>query len=231
MSADVSLAILAKAPIPGRVKTRLIPACGAEQAARVHAHLLCRTVHVASAAFPAERLTLWTALDHAHPLFLELAERYGIALHPQPDGDLGARLHHALAWANGPALAIGSDCPVLSPALLHACAEALMVHDASCLPAEDGGYALLGLRQAHPHLFTAIDWGSERVMTQTTRRINELGWRLACPATVWDVDRPEDLHRWQRSAEIPLDSTPGSFVRETFFRPSVRPEDASNEPK
>ncbi|MCE8041524.1 glycosyltransferase [Halomonas daqingensis] len=199
MSAEVSLAILAKAPIPGRVKTRLISSCGAEQAACVHAELLCHTLNVARAAFAPERITLWTALDHAHPLFITLAERHAVTLRPQPQGGLGVRLYHAMASASGPILAIGSDCPVLSPGLLHACAEALTDHDVSCLPAEDGGYALLGLRRAHPHLFTAIDWGTERVMAQTSRRIHELGWHLACPATVWDVDRPADLKRWQSS--------------------------------
>lgn len=207
--AGVSLAVLAKAPIPGRVKTRLIPACGAEQAARVHERLLRHTLDVACHALPPERITLWTALDPAHPLFLDLAERHGIALRPQPHGDLGERMHAALAAADGPAMVIGSDCPVLSPALLSSCAEMLKDHDAVCLPAEDGGYGLMGVRHPHLHLFTGIDWGSERVMAETRIRIETLGWRLACPATVWDVDRPEDLRRWldepsSRSGQKPL---------------------------
>lgn len=195
VAGEVGLAILAKAPLPGRVKTRLIPACGAEEAARVHAALLRRTLAVACAALPASRITLWTALEHDHPLFLELARRHGIALRDQPEGDLGRRMYHALA--PGPAMVIGSDCPALTPALLRCCAQALTTHDAVCLPAEDGGYALLGLHRAHPSLFTGIAWGSEAVMAQTRQRLGALGWRLACPATVWDLDRPEDLERWR----------------------------------
>ncbi|MDR5891303.1 TIGR04282 family arsenosugar biosynthesis glycosyltransferase [Halomonas mongoliensis] len=191
---DVGLAILAKAPIPGRAKTRLIPALGPEGAARLHERLLRHTLATALAATPAH-LTLWTALDHAHPLFLELAERHGIALRPQPDGDLGERMHLALSQAGGPAMVIGSDCPVLTPALLGACAEALEHHDVVCLPAEDGGYALLGARHSDPRLFENIAWGTGRVMAETRERIAALGWRRACPATVWDVDRPEDLAR------------------------------------
>jgi len=199
MSGEFSLAILAKAPIPGRAKTRLVPALGPAGAARLHERLLRHTLATALAATPGHRITLWTALDHAHPLFLELAKRHDVALRPQPEGDLGKRMNHALVQADGPALVIGSDCPMLSPALLGTCAEALEDHDAVCLPAEDGGYALIGVRYPDPRLFDAIPWGSERVMAETRERIAALGWRLACPATVWDVDRPEDLARLSRS--------------------------------
>jgi uncharacterized protein len=193
--AEVSLAILAKAPIPGRAKTRLIPALGPQGAARLHARLLRRTLAVACHALPPGRITLWTALDPDHPLFLELAERHGIMLRPQPEGDLGERMHRALSQSGGPAMVIGSDCPALSPALLAACAGRLKNHDAVCLPAEDGGYGLIGVRHPDPRLFDDIAWGSGSVMAETRERIAALGWRLACPATVWDVDRPEDLAR------------------------------------
>lgn len=200
MSADVRedgprLAILAKAPLPGRVKTRLIPALGAAGAAALHARLLRHTLATALVATRPERITLWTALDPAHPLFLALAEDHGIHLAPQPEGDLGARMHRALAAMHGPGLLVGSDCPVLTPTLLVQCHAALQTAEAVCLPAEDGGYALVGVRKSHPGLFRGIDWGSDRVMAQTRQRARVLGWRLACPAEVWDVDRPEDLGR------------------------------------
>ncbi|MCG6658130.1 glycosyltransferase [Halomonas campisalis] len=197
MSAEFPLAILAKAPLPGRVKTRLIPALGAEAAARLHAKLLRQTLAVATAATVPHRITLWTALDHAHPLFLELARHLGIELCAQPEGDLGRRMHYALAAMPEPGLVIGSDCAVLTPALLRQCHSALSESDAVCLPAEDGGYALIGARRPESGLFAGIDWGSERVMAQTRHRVEALGWRLACPATVWDVDRPEDVVRLQ----------------------------------
>ncbi|MFY0992084.1 TIGR04282 family arsenosugar biosynthesis glycosyltransferase [Halomonas sp. C05BenzN] len=195
MSADFPLAILAKAPIPGETKTRLIPVLGAEGAARLHAALLRHTLEVATDATAAHRITLWTALDHAHPLFLELASQHGIELRAQPQGDLGARMHHALSATPGPGLLIGSDCPVLTPALLHRCREALDQADAVFLAAEDGGYALVGTRRPSPRLFAAIDWGTQRVMAQTRQRAAAMGWQLTCPAEVWDVDRPADLDR------------------------------------
>ena len=198
---DFPLAILAKAPVPGRAKTRLIPALGAEGASRLHARLLRHAVATALAATSPARITLWTALEHDHPLFRALAERYGIALRAQPEGDLGTRMHEALAAMDAPGLVIGSDCPALTPTLLRRCAAALMDADGVFLPVEDGGYALVGVRRAEPELFRGVDWGTDRVMAQTRERAAALGWRLACPARLWDVDRPEDLPRLARLGE------------------------------
>ncbi|WP_106229994.1 TIGR04282 family arsenosugar biosynthesis glycosyltransferase [Halomonas ventosae] len=206
MSADAHgtfpLAILAKAPIPGRVKTRLMPALGAQGACRLHERLLRHALDVALAATMPERITLWTALDHAHPLFRELADRHGIRLRAQPEGDLGERMYQALQAMDTPGLLIGSDCPALTPALLRRCQAALTDADAVFLPVEDGGYALVGLRRADRRLFAAIDWGTNRVMAQTRDRADSLGWRLACPARLWDVDRPEDLDRLAGHADL-----------------------------
>ncbi|MCH4562398.1 TIGR04282 family arsenosugar biosynthesis glycosyltransferase [Halomonas sp. EGI 63088] len=195
MSADFPLAILAKAPIPGETKTRLIPVLGAEGAARLHAALLCHTLKVAINATAAHQITLWTALDHSHPLFLELADRYDIELRAQPEGDLGDRMHRALSTMKGSGLLIGSDCPALTPTLLAECHDALEEAEVVLLPAEDGGYGLVGVRHPDARLFQDIAWGTAEVMTTTRQRIDALGWRLSCPARVWDVDRPQDLQR------------------------------------
>ncbi|RDB43209.1 glycosyltransferase [Halomonas sp. DQ26W] len=193
MCADVTLAVLAKAPLPGKAKTRLIPALGAEGAAQLHARLVRHTL--ATALATTSRVTLWTALEHHHPLFLALSEDHQIDMQPQPDGDLGQRMHHALATVTGPGLVIGTDCPVLTPELLHRCHAALSESDVVCLPAEDGGYGLIAMRRAEARLFTGIDWGTDRVMSQTAHAAAALGLRLRCLDTVWDIDRPEDLAR------------------------------------
>ncbi|WP_133482736.1 MULTISPECIES: TIGR04282 family arsenosugar biosynthesis glycosyltransferase [Halomonas] len=206
MSADAHhrfpLAILAKAPIAGRVKTRLIPALGAEGACRLHERLLRHAVATALAATSPQCLTLWTALDHSHSLFRELANRHDIRLHAQSEGDLGERMFQALQAMDAPGVLIGSDCPALTPPLLRRCQAALTDADAVFLPAEDGGYALVGVRRADRRLFTAIDWGTNRVMAQTRERADELGWQLACPARLWDVDRPEDLDRLANHSDL-----------------------------
>ncbi|WP_275288867.1 TIGR04282 family arsenosugar biosynthesis glycosyltransferase [Halomonas elongata] len=201
MSADIPLgdfplAILAKAPIPGKAKTRLIPSLGARGAAEFHEDLVRHTLTVACGATPSHRITLWTALAPFHPLFLELAHEHDIALSPQPPGDLGIRIYQALSRLPGPGLLIGTDCPTLTPALLLRCYHALANADAVFLPAEDGGYGLVGVQSPDIRLFHDVPWGTSRVMGTTRERAAALGWRIACPATVWDIDRPEDLSRW-----------------------------------
>lgn len=197
LSGDFPLAILAKAPVAGQVKTRLIPRLGADGAADLHAYLLRHTLTIATQATSAKDIVLWTALDHDHSLFHELAERHAIHLRPQPDGDLGERMYQALAAMPGPGLVVGSDCPLLTPELLRTCQQALANADAVFLPAEDGGYGLVGTYRPDRRLFQDIDWGTERVMPQTQLRAYELGWNIICPAQVWDLDRPEDFDRWR----------------------------------
>ena len=91
---------------------------------------------------------------------------------------------------------IGTDCPVLRVADLRAAARALLGGaDAVLSPAQDGGYALIGLRQVSSRLFSGIEWGGSAVMQETRKRLRSLGWRWRELRTVWDVDRPEDYER------------------------------------
>ena len=191
------LHLLAKAPLPGQAKTRLMPLLGAEGAAEAHAELVRHCVANACRALPAERITLWTALEHAHPLFGELGAHFGIAMRAQLEGDLGARIRHALASTPGPGLVMGSDCPSVTSDLIMTCAQRLVSHEVVVLPAEDGGYGLIGTRRDYPGLFELIPWGSDQVMAATRQRIEALGLRASYPATVWDVDRPADWQRWK----------------------------------
>ena len=195
------LAILAKAPIPGQAKTRLTPYLSAEDAAELHRRLVWQTLETVVATTAPAAITLWTSLarpgSSEYVFFETCREHFGIRLDEQPDGDLGQRMHAALAAMPGPGLVIGCDCPILTPELLKRCYIALQTAECVFLPAEDGGYALVGLRRADLRIFEGVDWGSDRVMRQTRERIDALGWRCACPAMVWDIDRPEDLERWQ----------------------------------
>lgn len=191
------LHLLAKAPLPGKAKTRLSPLLGEAGAANAHAQLVRHCVATACTALPAKKVTLWTALDHAHPLFIELREAFGVTLNAQPEGDLGARIRYALNSTPGPAMLMGSDCPSITSALVTICAQQLASHDVVMLPAEDGGYGLVGTRHDYPSLFDDIPWGTQSVLTTTQQRIEALNLRAAYPATIWDVDRPEDWQRWQ----------------------------------
>lgn len=94
---------------------------------------------------------------------------------------------------------IGSDCPGLKPADLRAAVRALRSGaDAVLAPAEDGGYALIGLRRVSRRLFRGVEWGGPEVLSQTRRRLARLRWRCKELRTVWDVDRPEDVERLKR---------------------------------
>ena len=191
----VGVAILARAPIPGQAKTRLIPVLGATGAAALHRWLLHRTVATALAA-DVGPVTLWCAGDPEHPDFEHCRAFGAVAMRPQPEGDLGVRMLAALRESpTETTLVIGTDCPALTATHLHEAAQTLVVHDAVILPAEDGGYVMIGARSPRPELFAAIDWGTTRVMAQTRQRLAALGWRWDEPATLWDVDRPEDLAR------------------------------------
>ncbi|HEX6736024.1 MAG TPA: TIGR04282 family arsenosugar biosynthesis glycosyltransferase [Azonexus sp.] len=204
----VTVAILAKAPRPGFAKTRLIPRLGAAGAAALQDWLLRRTVATAVAA-QLGPVTLWGAPDGADPAFAAVAGG-SVTVHDQPAGDLGIRLLAAVAA--GPTLLLGTDCPALTPAILRRAAGALAHHDAVAIPAEDGGYVLLGLHRADPSLFTGIAWSTAQVMAQTRQRLQQLGWRwLELPA-LWDVDRPDDLGRllaaWPATADFACPGPP-----------------------
>ncbi len=194
----VAIAVLAKAPIPGLAKTRLIPAIGAHAAAVLQERLTERAVETATAA-EIGPVTLWCSPDADRASFQDLARRFPIVLKQQPDGDIGDRMLSAIAAQNGPTLVIGTDCPALTSAHLHTAAAALDNADVVLIPAEDGGYVMIGARRAHPQLFEGIAWGTSSVLAETRARIAGLGpTSIELPA-LWDVDTEADLDRFERT--------------------------------
>jgi hypothetical protein len=187
--------VFAKAPTPGRVKTRLIPSLGASGAAELQRQLIERTLCTAEEA-GLGTLELWCAPGPDDPFFAACAERHDMGLRTQCEGDLGRRMAGALA-AGTPGLLIGCDCPALTAAYLHQAAAALAGgYDAVLGPAEDGGYVLIGLARSPPaQLFEDIPWGTQTVMQETRARLARRNWRWRELALMWDLDRPEDLQR------------------------------------
>jgi len=117
-------------------------------------------------------------------------------LSAQGEGDLGVRMHRALARAlhtHRHALLIGSDVPALDAAMLQRADAALAQADAVFVPARDGGYALVGLRRAEASLFEGVDWSTSRVMAQTRERAAAAGLHIAELPPVADIDTPADL--------------------------------------
>lgn len=196
---QVQVAVLAKAPIAGLAKTRLIPALGPQGAARLQRQFTQQAVRVALAAGLGP-VTLWAAPDAQHRFFRAMVRSTGVLCRTQPQGDLGQRMDAAFQFhcAQGPLLLTGTDCPPLQPVHLHEAARALQQgDDAVFFPAEDGGYVLVGLRRPQAPLFDDMLWSSPTVMAETRRRAAALGLRVREFKTLWDVDTPNDLARWR----------------------------------
>ena len=192
--AGTRIVIFAKAPVPGKVKTRLIPALGAEAAAILAATMLHRT---AAEALDSEVGSVELCMDppSGHPDWMGQVPLDVIAT-PQGEGDLGERLARAarrVLAAGDRVLLIGTDCPELDRDRLAAAAAALERHDAVIHPTQDGGYALLGLGRFDPSLFEGIAWSTDQVAAQTIARIEALGWSLHVGETLRDIDVPGDL--------------------------------------
>lgn len=198
--APAAVAIMAKAPVAGLAKTRLAPVLGEAGAARAQRGFILRTLGT------AHRAGLGAVSLHctpsAHRLFHLLSARWGVPCVGQVDGDLGCRMasvmagHFAQPGAE-PLLIVGTDCPVLTSPMLQRCADALVDHDTVLIPAEDGGYVLIGMRKPMPRVFEAVDWSTPRVMGQTRVRLHELGMTCCELPALWDVDDPVDWARWQ----------------------------------
>lgn len=192
----VRVQVFARDPEPGRTKTRLIPALGAEGACACYLCLLDATLaRVRSAEL--DELEIWSDRAPEGAALVERAAAAGATLRVQRGADLGARmagaLEDALAAGRLPLL-VGSDLPGLSPAHLRAGAAALRADaEAVIAPAEDGGYGLVGLSLPWQGLFRDVPWGTGRVMAET--RARAVGRRLVELDPLWDVDEPEDLAR------------------------------------
>lgn len=198
MRAGTLVIVFARAPQPGRVKTRLVPRLGEWGAAQLHRRLVRRTLRVARAARcgPVE---LHGTPRARHAFFVQCARAQDATLRDQRGRNLGVRMFNAIAGGlrrRRAVILIGTDCPVLEVRDLRAAARALAGGcDAVLAPAEDGGYPLIGLRRASPRLFEGIDWGGPDVFARTADALDRLGWRWRGLRALWDVDRPQDLAR------------------------------------
>jgi rSAM/selenodomain-associated transferase 1 len=183
----VRLIVIAKAPLPGRSKTRLSPPCSPEQAAALAEAALADTL-TAVAATPCKSRTI--ALEGPPgpwlPASFEVVE--------QPSGDLGARLESAFAHDDGPALLIGMDTPQVRPALLEAAVRELLRPgtDAVLGPAEDGGYWAIGLRRPVAGAFEGVRMSTAHALGDQRLRLRTLGLRVTELPTLRDVDYLDD---------------------------------------
>jgi len=195
---DTIILVFAKAPVAGQVNTRLIPAIGVTAATQLQEALLHKRLESIEQSALCE-VILMCAPDTSHVCFKDCEIRYSISLLKQQGDDLGRRISNGIEKTlqlKKNVIVVGTDAPALDGARLEEAIIALSSHDVVMVPAEDGGYVLIGLSAHHPELFKGIEWGSDKVMTQTEAKIVSQNLRLCRLPTSWDIDREEDYKRY-----------------------------------
>lgn len=200
--ARIAVAIMAKAPQAGEVKTRLCPPLSAREAAELYRCFLLDKIEQVRMLNGASPAIAYTPAE-GRPFFEEVAPDF--ILLPQSGADLGARLVSSLdqLFAKGyaGAFAIDSDTPSLPVGFLQQALDLIARPDIDLVlgPCEDGGYYLIGLRQLHRELFENMPWSTAQVMPETIRRTETKGLKIACLPSWFDIDTPDDLERLQAS--------------------------------
>jgi glycosyltransferase A (GT-A) superfamily protein (DUF2064 family) len=192
---DTTLLVIAKQPVPGRVKTRLVPPCTYEQSASLAEAALADTLS-AAAMTPARRRVL--VLDGQPGPWLPP----GFDIVPQCDGPLDERLAAAFAAVSGPALLIGMDTPQVTPALLTVdwgTSDRDPV-DAVFGPAADGGFWALGLRAPDPALLRGVPMSTAATGAIQRARLIAAGLRVLDLPPLRDVDTAADAVAVARQA-------------------------------
>jgi uncharacterized protein len=183
---SAALIVIAKAPVPGRVKTRLCPPCTPRQAAALAEAALRDTLEAVAAARGADRRVL--ALDGETGDWLPA----GFDVVPQRGHGLAERLAAAFKDVGGPALLIGMDTPQVTSALIDRALSALARRDAALGPALDGGYWAIGLRRPDPRVFDGVPMSVATTGVAQRRRLDELGLSVADLPALRDVDTIAD---------------------------------------
>ncbi len=201
--ARIALAVVAKVPVPGAVKTRLCPPLSPVEAARLARCFLEDRIAQVRLVPGADPILAFAPATRARELAGLVPP--GVRLLPQRGADLGARLQRLLAGllAEGysGAVAVDADSPTLPLAFLRAACRVLRRGrvDVVLGPCLDGGYYLIGLRAPAPALFATMPWSTPAVLEETVARARRLGLRLALLPPWFDVDRGEDLVRLRAS--------------------------------
>jgi rSAM/selenodomain-associated transferase 1 len=207
MASPNALLIFAKAPVPGRVKTRLLPAVTTAGAAEIQKACITDTLRMAGKVRGCD-LFLFGAGGPAY--FRALVQRgpsgqtrwHGAKFWPQRGRDLGERLENAFrkVFRRGyrHVVVIGTDTPWMGAARIGEAFQALVKEDVVLGPCRDGGYYLLGLRRFLPEFFRGIPWGTSRACRATLRAARRCGAKGKILRMDFDLDRPGDLRRAKR---------------------------------
>ena len=212
-AAAIPLYLMAKAPVAGAVKTRMMPALSAKSAADVARLMLQQTAEKASRNWRG-KVVLCAAPDATHPIFRDLADEFSLAVTTQIKADLGARMLAALCDGVGAAAVIGCDVPHCPDKILRDAHAQLAAGKNIIGACEDGGFYLLGLqrkaitRAETDGLFNDIKWSEKTTLTQLRTRAKAINITLTDLPTLRDIDHYKDL-KWLAK----IDSAYRHFLR------------------
>ena len=195
------LILFAKAPVPGRVKTRLAKTVGIEQATKLHRAFVGDTLQ--KAAKLADRgiidVELHTDVETDAWSLNRVTHRL------QVQGDLGDRMYHAiqqaLAQGHPQAMIIGSDSPTLPESHLLNLLE--LPQDVALGPCDDGGYYAISCCRIAPEMFRSVNWSVASTLVETCKGCAQVGLTTALGQSWFDVDVPDDLNRLRTEANLP----------------------------
>ncbi len=205
-----AIAVFARAPICGKVKTRLAQNIGPEKAALLYKAMLRDSLELAqqSAGEKTQILVCYTpadGFDWKHQS-ASLSNLWSGARHPQCAGDLAARIldcfFHLRNCGAQKILLIGSDAPDIPADYFRAAFEALDYHDLVFGPANDGGFYLIGAREIPAALFANVIWSDRSTLATILANAQQYKWRTALLDSWRDVDEIEDLHALITRLEI-----------------------------
>ena len=201
---DTIVAVFAKAPVAGQVNTRLIPDIGEDKATRLQHDL----IHQRLSSLTGSELcnvVLYCFPDITNDFFTGCSSQYSVELKTQTGIDLGERMANAIDEQSAvfdKVIIVGTDAPALSCNQIEDAIRMLNEgNDAVIVPAEDGGYVLIGMNKSYSALFLSVPWGTDGVLTKTRANSVAAGLKLRELESCWDIDRPEDYYRWSRISD------------------------------
>jgi len=212
--------IMAKAPYPGQVKTRLCPPLTPWQAAALCRAFLCDKIAQVRSLTGARPVIAYTPAAGEN-FFADVAPDF--TLLAQQGTDLGDRLIHSLGYFLNlgcpGVMAIDSDTPTLPTHYLQQAIALLAQPDVDVVlgPSDDGGYYLIGVRAMHRELFVDMPWSTSAVLPETVQRAEALGLRVARLPTWFDVDTPQDLARLRTALSQTVSEEP-RHTRQFFLK-------------
>jgi len=196
-----ALAVMAKAPVPGSVKTRMVPPLTQEEAAALYRAILRDQLEHLTRLAAIDLYVAFTPDDAA--ALMKSVVPAAFECFPQRGEDLGERMQEIFVelWRRGHRnlVLIGSDVPAVPLDFFQETYSALNCEDKRVVfgPSQDGGYYLVGMNQPTPQIFERMTWSHDRVLVQTTEKLTRLGMAVKLLPTWFDIDTIEDLKRLQ----------------------------------